>query len=72
MKHINLEEQLINFLSHEEIFRLMRCTRLMSRKLRSEIFLLLLFEQKYRCDPVIEDPILRLVYAIVKDEVFNQ
>lgn len=72
MKHINFDEQLMKFLSHEEIFRLMRCTRLMSRKLRSEIFLLLLFEQKYRCVPVIEDPVLRLLYSIVKDEIFNQ
>ena len=72
MKHINLEEQLINFLSHKEFYRLMRCTHLMSSKVRSEILLMLLFEQKYRCVPVIEDPVLRLLYSIVKDEVFNQ
>ena len=72
MKHSNLDEQLMIFLSHKEFYRLMRCTRLMSSKVRSEILLMLLFELKYKSIPVIEDPILRLVFAIVKDEVFNQ
>lgn len=72
MKHINLDEQLMKFLSHEEFFRLMRCTRLMSSKVRSEILLMLLFELKYKSIPVIEDSVLRLLYSIVKDEVFNQ
>ena len=72
MKHSDLDEQLMKFLSHKEFFRLMRCTRLMSSKVRSEILLMLLFELKYKSIPVIEDPVLRLLYSIVKDEVFNQ
>ena len=72
MEHIDLDKQLMKFLSHKEFYRLMRCTRLMSSKVRSEILLMLLFELKYKSIPVIEDPILRLVYAIVKDEIFNQ
>ena len=72
MKHSDLDKQLMKFLSHEEFFRLMRCTCLMSRKVRSEILLMLLFELKYKSIPVIEDPVLRFVYAIVKDEIFNQ
>lgn len=70
MKHSNLDEQLMIFLSHEEFYRLMRCTRLMSSKVRSEILLMLLFELKFKSIPVIEDPILRFVYQIVKDEIF--
>lgn len=71
MKHINLEEQLMKFLSHKEFYRLMRCTRLMSSKVRSEILLMLLFELKFKSIPVIDDSIMRLVYAIVKDEVLT-
>lgn len=71
MQRRSLLEQLSDFLTIDELDKLKRCTGLFSLEMQEKIMLWLLFECKFRSEPVISDKKQAFIYKIIKNEIFN-